>query len=58
MDRKTIEKYLSETHVVRPPKHLLSTFGATRIEYHLVSPLAGTPAKTRLREGLVRVRAS
>ncbi|TBR25506.1 hypothetical protein EPO15_02125 [bacterium] len=53
MDRKTIERYLRETHVVRPPKHLLSTFGATRIEYHLVSPLEGTPSKTRLREGLV-----
>lgn len=53
MDRKTIERYLRQTRVVRPPKHLLATFGATRIEYHLVSPVAGAPAKTRLREGLV-----
>jgi len=53
VDPKTIAKYLSETRLVRPPKRLLSTFGATRIEYHLVSPLEGTPSKTRLREGIV-----
>lgn len=53
MDPKLIARYLRETRLVRAPKHLLATFGATRIEYHLVSPIAGTPGKTRLREGLV-----
>lgn len=53
MDPKLIEGYLRETKLVRPPKRLLSTFGATRIEYHLVSPVEGTPSKTRLREGMV-----
>lgn len=38
---------------MRPPKRLLATFGATRIEYHLVSPMDGAPTKTRLREGMV-----
>ena len=53
VDPKLTARYLRETRLVRAPKHLLSTFGATRIEYHLVSPLAGTTGKTRLREGLV-----
>lgn len=53
MDRKDIEGWLKRTSMVRPPKRLLATFGATRIEYHLVSPLDGAPARTRLREGFV-----
>lgn len=53
MDPKDIQGYLRETRLVRPPKRLLATFGATRIEYHLVSPLVGSPSKTRLREGMV-----
>lgn len=53
MDPKDIQGYLRATRLVRPPKRLLATFGATRIEYHLVSPLDGSPTKTRLREGMV-----
>ncbi|MBI5596756.1 MAG: hypothetical protein HY928_11755 [Elusimicrobia bacterium] len=53
MDPKTIEAYMKATRLVRPPKHRLSTFGATRIEYHLVSPIDDMPHKTRLREGFV-----
>ena len=53
MDPKLIARYLRETRLLRPPKRLLSTFGATRIEYHMVSPVEGMPSKTRLREGLV-----
>lgn len=53
MDPKTIESYLKATRLVRPPKRMLSTFGATRIEYHLVSPVDEMPRKTRLREGFV-----
>ena len=53
MDRKLFERWMKETHLVRPPTTRLSTFGATRIDYHLVSPMDGEPAKTRLREGSV-----
>lgn len=53
MERKLVLKLLRETHLVRQPKHLLSTFGATHIEYHLVSPVEDMPDKTRLREGRV-----
>ena len=53
MDAKTIRSLLRKTSVVRMPKKLLSTFGATRIEYHLVSPVDGLEDRTRLREGVV-----
>ncbi|MDE2292057.1 MAG: hypothetical protein KGL53_08235 [Elusimicrobia bacterium] len=53
MDGKLIARWLRETTIVRAPKHLLSTFGATRIDYHLVSPIEGLAGKTRLREGQV-----
>ncbi len=39
MKPELIRKFLKETRLLRPPKKLLSTFGATRIEYHLVSPV-------------------
>src|SRR5579872_779303 len=53
MDPKIIEKHLRQTKVVRAPKRALSTFGATRISYHLVSPVEDLKDKTRLREGEV-----
>lgn len=53
MDASTIEKFLRETRLIRPPKKLLATFGATRIQYHLVSPVEDLPNRTRLREGWV-----
>ncbi len=53
MKPELIRKFLKETRLLRPPKKLLSTFGATRIEYHLVSPVEDLPDKTRLREGWV-----
>ncbi|MFA6091444.1 MAG: hypothetical protein WCU88_00930 [Elusimicrobiota bacterium] len=48
-----IGKFLEQTQVLRIPKHSLSTFGATSIEYHLVSPVDDMPDRTRLREGCV-----
>jgi hypothetical protein len=48
-----IKKFLEQIRLVRPPKKVLSTFGATRIQYHLVSPVDDLPDKTRLREGWV-----
>ena len=53
MKPELIRKFLQETRLLRTPKKLLSTFGATRIEYHLVSPVDELPNKTRLREGWV-----
>jgi hypothetical protein len=53
VDRELIDRYLREIRLLRPPKRLLSTFGTTRIEYHLVSPVEDMPGKTRLREGVV-----
>lgn len=53
MDGLLLQRYLRETRLIRQPKRALSTFGATRIEYCLVSPIDDLPNKTRLREGLV-----
>lgn len=53
MDQKLMEKFLRETRLVRAPKRMLSTFGATRIQYHLVSPVDELADRTRLREGFV-----
>ena len=38
---------------MREPTHRLATFGATRIDYHLVSRIDEMPDRTRLREGTV-----
>jgi hypothetical protein len=53
MDAKKIRTFLESTTLIRKPKKLLSTFGATRIEYHVVSPIDSMKNKTRLREGIV-----
>lgn len=53
MDRALLAKFLRETSLVVRPAKRLATFGATRIRYHLVSPIDETGERTRLREGLV-----
>lgn len=53
MDAKLIKSLLDRTHVLRAPKSALSTFGATQIAYHLISPVDDLADKTRLREGRV-----
>jgi hypothetical protein len=53
MNPQLIESYLSRTEIVRQPRRLLSTFGATQIDYHLVSPVEDLGDRTRLREGRV-----
>lgn len=53
MDRALLARFLRETQLVVRPSHRLSTFGATRIRYHLVSPIDERPDRTRLRQGLV-----
>ena len=53
MDPKLIESYLKQTEVLRAPRKTLSTFGATRIDYHLISPVEDMSNRTRLRHGNV-----
>jgi hypothetical protein len=51
-----IRRFIRQTRMIRAPKKLLSTFGATRVEYHLVSPVDDLPNKSRLREGFVEAQ--
>lgn len=53
MDPALIASLLARTQVLRAPRSTLSTFGATRIEYQLVSPVEDLPDKTRVRKGEV-----
>jgi hypothetical protein len=53
VDSGLIKRYLAATKVIRSPQSPLATFGATRIRYHLVSPIEDLPNRTRLREGEV-----
>lgn len=53
MDPKLIQSYLAQTEIVRAPKRRLATFGATQIDYHLVSPVEDLSNRTRLRHGKV-----
>lgn len=53
MEAETVRKLLQETRLLRGPRRRLETFGPTRIEYRLVSPVEDLPDKTRLREGSV-----
>ncbi|MEK7858276.1 MAG: hypothetical protein AAB320_03960 [Elusimicrobiota bacterium] len=54
MDDPRILSLLKQTKLLRAPAKALSTFGATVIEYHLISPVPERAARTRLREGVVR----
>jgi hypothetical protein len=53
MDAKLFQSFLKQTSVLRAPKTSLSTFGATDIQYHLISSVEDLRNKTRLREGRV-----
>ncbi|MBI4347824.1 MAG: hypothetical protein HY553_13290 [Elusimicrobia bacterium] len=53
MDRALFAKFLRETDLLVQPAKRLSTFGATRIRYHLVSAIDEKGDRTRLRQGLV-----
>lgn len=51
MDPALVAKLLARTQILRAPRSSLSTFGATHLEYHLVSPVEDMPDKTRVRKG-------
>ncbi|MDX6768639.1 MAG: hypothetical protein SF051_03845 [Elusimicrobiota bacterium] len=53
MDKALIVRLLAATEVLRAPARRLATFGATRIDYHLISPVEDMPDRTRVREGVV-----
>ena len=53
MDQSLIFNYLKRTRIIEAPKSTLATFGATHIEYHLISPIDNLKDKTRLRQGEV-----
>ncbi len=48
-----IRRLLTQTEVLRAPQRRLATFGATRVAYHLLSPIDGDAGRTRVREGSV-----
>ena len=48
-----LKKHFSQMQVIRPPKHRLSTFGSTQIEYCLITDVKGYPDRSRLRIGHV-----
>jgi hypothetical protein len=52
-DASTIKRILSETKVLAQPKRALSSFGDTKVDYHLVSIVDGDGERCRLREGSV-----
>ncbi|MDE2291390.1 MAG: hypothetical protein KGL53_04845 [Elusimicrobia bacterium] len=53
MEPNLISQYLRQTEILRAPRKALATFGATRIEYHMVSPVEELDNRTRLRQGTV-----
>lgn len=53
MDKDAIARLLAGTAVLRAPSRRLATFGATRIDYRLISSVDDLPDRTRVREGVV-----
>jgi len=53
MPKDPVAALLARTEVLRAPKRRLATFGTTRIDYHLLSPIDGLSDRTRVREGSV-----
>lgn len=53
MEKDPIRDLLAATEVLRAPRRRLATFGATRVDYRLISPIDGMAGRARLREGVV-----
>ena len=53
VDKEVIARLLAGTEVLRVPARRLATFGATRIDYRLISPVEDMPDRSRVREGVV-----
>jgi hypothetical protein len=48
------KKILQETQILRAPKHRLSTFGPSVIQYTLITDCSKFPDRSRLRSGIVK----
>lgn len=48
-----MRQVIEQTRVVRFPRHRLSTFGDSEIQYNLVTPESSAPARSTLRTGRV-----
>lgn len=53
MAKDPIPDLLSRIEILRLPSRRLATFGATRVDYRLISDADGAAGRTRLREGTV-----
>ena len=53
MDPQAVMRMLRRTRLLLGPRERLSTFGQTRIRYHLVSPVEDLEDRSRLRRGTV-----
>lgn len=53
MDKNVVARLLAGTEVLRVPARRLATFGATRIDYRLISPVEDMADRSRVREGVV-----
>ena len=53
LNRRQLEGYLKKIQVVRAPKRRLATFGASRIDYQIVTDVTGFSDRARLRTGVV-----
>jgi hypothetical protein len=51
---RQFHRLLSQSRVVRPPRHRLATFGSSEIRYSLVTSLSARPPQSNLRTGLVK----
>lgn len=50
---KQFKQILEKTKILKNPKHRLSTFGQTKIDYFFLSEVSGFVDRSRLREGAV-----
>lgn len=53
LNRRQLESHLKKIQVVRAPRRRLATFGASRIDYRIVTDVTGFPDRSRLRTGVV-----
>jgi hypothetical protein len=52
-NRRFLHQAMTQTQILRPPKHHLATYGTTVFDYVLLCPLSEPAGTTRLREGRV-----
>jgi len=53
MNRRQLASAFRKVQVVRAPKRRLATFGTSRIDYQVITDVAGLPDRSRIRAGVV-----